>query len=63
MQGCLLKEQEIRNLINLGLGGLLKELKRRNEEKARMDVLFTKNTPKDHALEEDKTMPNKAMLE
>ena len=40
MQGCLLKEQEIRNLINLGLGGLLKELKRRNEEKARMDLLL-----------------------
>jgi hypothetical protein len=49
MQGCLLKEQEIRNLINLGLGGLLKELKRRNEEKARMDALFSKNTPKDQA--------------
>ena len=28
MQGCLLKEQEIKNLINLGLGGLLKEMKR-----------------------------------
>ena len=40
MQGCLLKEQEIRNLINLGLGGLLKELKRRNEDKARMDILL-----------------------
>ena len=63
MQGCLLKEQEIRNLINLGLGGLLKELKRRNEEKARMDALFSKNTPKDQAQEEDIIMQNKAMLE
>jgi hypothetical protein len=32
MQGCLLKEQEIKNLINLGLGGLLKEMKRRKME-------------------------------
>ena len=42
LQGCLLKEQEIRNLINLGLGGLLRELKRRNEEKAQNDDLHPK---------------------
>ena len=42
LQGCLLKEQEIRNLINLGRGGVLRELKRRNEEKAQNDDLHPK---------------------
>ena len=46
LQGCLLKEQEIRNLINLGLGGLLRELKRRNEEKAQNDDVHPKTALK-----------------
>ena len=51
LQGCLLKEQEIRNLINLGLGGLLRELKRRNEEKAQNDDLHAKTALKVDAQE------------
>ena len=51
MSGVFLKEQEIKNLLNLGLGGLLRELKSMTE---RNMILEKKNSIKDNAAEKRK---------